>query len=467
MKRVILIRPFYKEVLKQQTFPLGLGYLAAVLRKNNYWVRIYDLNVLRITNKDFVNYLQNLKVDFIGITALSWYYNAMVEICKLFKQNDKYRGVPLIIGGVHVSSLPEFSLRETGADAIVIGEGEVTLVDLLNTLSLEGDLANVAGIGYLKDGIYQQTEPRELIDNLDELPFPAWDLIHPELYPSIPHGSFYKKGPVFPVFTSRGCPFECSYCASQNFWKHCIRYHSVHRIVDEIEFLVNKYGAREIHIWDDNFTLNNRRVVEFCKEIKRRKLNLYFACPNGVKVDTLDETLLKIMRDAGFYSLIFAIETGSKRVLKNIKKNIRLEKVPSIISSAKKYRYLTRAFFIFGLPSEKIQDVYTTSELALNLKLDLANFFMFTPLPGSSFFYEWLETKKVKDLRWDYDFFNNPQDMTGFNEIDQKIMFKLQKYLYIKFYLLRPWKLISYILRIKIAQYIIFFNRLLYAFGFY
>ena len=467
LKKIALIRSSFYEVIKQQSQPLGLGYLAAILRENGYWVRIYDLNQLNINNFDFLHYLKAKKFDYIGVSALTYDFLGMIELCNFIKDEAELSHVPLIIGGVHVSSIPEFALKKTLADFVVIGEGEITIVELLKQLDVNRDLKNlqnINGIAYIGENQeFIRTVQRELIENLDDIPFPAWDLLHPELY-ELPHGVFYKRKPIFPIFTTRGCPYQCIYCASKNFWHQKIRFRSVEKVVDEIEFLITNYGAKEIQIWDDNFTLKRSYVMDFANELTKRKIKVLFSCPNGVRIDTLDSELLKTLYNIGFYSLIFAIESGSPKILTNIKKNLDLSIVSPIISEAKRLGFFTRGFFILGLPTENINDVYETMKFSLKLKLDSANFFIFTPIAGSSFFYKWIENKKLDDISWNFDFFSNPQSMAGFNKITQKEVFKLQRFLYIRFYLLRPWKIINYLSKFKIDQYKAILNRVLYLF---
>jgi radical SAM superfamily enzyme YgiQ (UPF0313 family) len=462
MKKVVLIRPFFSEVMQQLTYPIGLGYLASFLRESGYWVKIYDLSIYGLTNEQFLHKLEKINPDFIGITAITCYYPSMRELSNLIKKSSILKKIPLILGGVHVSSLPEGSIFECLADFVVIGEGEITLVDLLKSIENGTNLEKVNGIGYLKGNEYIQTKNRDLIKDLDTIPLLAWDLIYPEKYPLTPHGFFYKKSPIFPIFSSRGCPFQCTYCASSNFWKNRIRFHSIKRIVDDIEFLVKKYGAKEIQMWDDNFTLKRDRLIGFCKEILRRGLKLNFSCPNGVKIDTLDKTLLRILKKTGFYSLVFAIESGSEKIQRNIKKNLDLQIVPPIIQEANKLRFFNKAFFIYGLPTENLNDIYTTINFALKLKLDFANFFIFNPLPGSAFFSKWIKKRDVSQMKWNFDFFNNPQNMKGFNQITNTQIKKMQKYFIIKFYLLRPWKIFKYFSMVNFAQYPIMVKHMVY-----
>ncbi|MHA1132637.1 MAG: B12-binding domain-containing radical SAM protein [Candidatus Helarchaeota archaeon] len=193
-----------------------------------------------------------LNPDVIGITALSPYYSQMRILARFLRKLQ----IPVILGGVHVSALPELSLRECGAEFVVIGEGELTLLELMEKWQDEEGRKQIKGIAYLEDGQFKRNPDRELIANLDDLPFPAWDLINPKKYPQIPHGRVMKRTPFAPIFTTRGCPYSCSYCSSCNFWRRKFRKRSAKNIVDEIEYLVKTFGIREIHIWDDNFTFS-------------------------------------------------------------------------------------------------------------------------------------------------------------------------------------------------------------------
>ncbi|GAB4314466.1 MAG: radical SAM protein [Promethearchaeota archaeon] len=444
---------------------MGLGYLAAALRKAGYRVVIYDLLVLRVTNERFVDYLvRSDEFDIIGVTALTFYYPAMRELCRAIKGRPELSHVPVIVGGVHVTALPELSLVETGADFAVLGEGEVTVVELLECLREGGNPREVRGIAFLDGDSFVQTDPRPLVENLDELPMPAWDLIRPELYPQMPHNFFFKEWPVFPVITSRGCPFPCTYCASRNFWGGIIRYRSVKSVVDEVEYLVKELGAKEIHLWDDNFTLRRKRVVEFCGEVARRGLRVPFACPNGVRVDTLDEGLLRLMRAAGFYSLTFAVESGSPVVQRIVRKNLKLEVVPGVIETAKRLGFLTRAFFIIGLPGETVTSLLETLKFALKLKIDTANFFFFTPLPGSTFFQEWCRDEDLVDKYWQFDFMINPQSIGPHRAVDLATLARFKKICYLKFYAFRPVKIYNFVSRMKFSQLVALVKRLVVVF---
>jgi anaerobic magnesium-protoporphyrin IX monomethyl ester cyclase len=177
MKEIaVLIRPHYPERMKQQSFPLGLLYLGSILENHHYKVKLFDLNAIGCTNSEIIKYIPRKNVKFIGVSSLSYDFYGMIELCNLIKANNEIKNIPLIIGGVHASSLPQFSLEKTKADVVVIGEGEETIIDLLDAIDNKKNLLDVKGIGFIKDTVFHQTEARPLIKNLDSIPFPAWHL---------------------------------------------------------------------------------------------------------------------------------------------------------------------------------------------------------------------------------------------------------------------------------------------------
>ncbi|MHA1280723.1 MAG: B12-binding domain-containing radical SAM protein [Candidatus Helarchaeota archaeon] len=267
-----------------------------------------------------------------------------------------------------------------------------------------GAKTNKRNRAYLEDGQFKRNPDRELIANLDDLPFPAWDLINPKKYPQIPHGRVMKRTPFAPIFTTRGCPYSCSYCSSCNFWRRKFRKRSAKNIVDEIEYLVKTFGIREIHIWDDNFTLVKSHVVEFCKEILRRKLDLTFCCPNGIRIDSLNEELLILMKRTGFFSLMFAIESGSQEILDRANKKLDLKIVPTIAKLAHDLGYYLPSYFIFGLPGETYKTARQSIEFAKSLPLNAMCSFSAKPLPGSQLFDTFFQHQDISKI--DYDFFH-------------------------------------------------------------
>lgn len=400
MTHLLLLRPKIKIPRSQPNPPLGLGYIAGTLQAHGHQVDLLDIAIMKESYPQILPRIKAMNPDVIGITALSSYYNEM----RLLARTLHPLKIPIILGGVHVSALPELSLRECRADFAVVGEGELTTLELMEKWQDDEAKKQIKGIAYLENDQFKTNSARELIPNLDELPFPAWDLINPLKYPLTPHGYTMKRYPVAPILTTRGCPYACSYCASTQFWRHKFRRRSAQNIVDEIEYLVNTFKIREIHLWDDNFTLLKKHVVDFCLEIRRRKLDLTFACPNGIRIDHLNKELLTLMRQTGFYSLTFAIESGSQIILDQANKRIDLKVIPKILNVAKKLGYNTPGFFIFGLPGETYITARRTIQFAKSLPLDTAVFFTAKPLPGSRLFDEW---KQKKDLiRVNYDWFH-------------------------------------------------------------
>ncbi|MHA1792805.1 MAG: B12-binding domain-containing radical SAM protein, partial [Promethearchaeota archaeon] len=388
-KIIILIRPEITMInYRSVNPPLGLGYLASYLMKNGFKVFILDLALYKITLETLSKFISHKQPILIGITALTSYYSEMKKLSLFLK--EKFPGIPIVLGGVHVSSLPMESIKECNADFVVVGEGEQTLLELANAISRKSsDFSTIKGIYYKKDDKIVVNEPRGYIKDLDSLPMPAWHMISPLKYVGEPHGFIVKSIRVAPMFTSRGCPFSCSYCASCQFWGQRIRFRSPKNVVDEIEYLVKTFKVKEIHAWDDNITLNRKHIEGICKEIIKRGLRIHLATPNGVRVDTLDERMMKLMRAAGFYKMTFAVESASYRVLRDAGKNSDLKKIVKNTIIAKKLGFYLNSYFILGFPTDTESTINKTIRFAKSLPFDFATFFIMKPLPGSRLFREW------------------------------------------------------------------------------
>ncbi|MHA1891382.1 MAG: B12-binding domain-containing radical SAM protein, partial [Promethearchaeota archaeon] len=412
--------------------PIGLGYLAAVLEKNGFNAIILDLAIRNISQKTLIKFIKKKKPLLIGISALTVYYEKMKEMSSFLKKEVK--NIPIVLGGVHATALPRITIKECNADFLVVGEGEETIVELASKIK-EGakDFSGVKGIVYRAGDEIITTPARPLIKNLDELPFPAWHKINPNNYPPEPHGVVMKHEKVAPIMSTRGCPYKCSYCASCMFWRRRIRFRSPKSVVDEIEYLHDKFGIKEIHFWDDNITLKRSHIVGICKEILKRDLKMSFATPNGLRVDTLDEKLLSLMKTAGFYALTFSIESASKDLLKNAFKNVSLKKVVNLTRTAKKLGFFLKSFNIIGFPGETRETIMKTFRFNHSLDFEICNFFIMKPLPGSFIFEQWSKNIDLLNYNWNPINYYSPE--ITICDLDGKYLLKMQKKLMQKYYL--------------------------------
>jgi len=259
-----------------------------------------------------------------------------------------------------------------------------------------------------------------------------------------PHGAFVKKFPVAPIITTRGCPFNCSFCASKCMWMQKLRFRNPIRVVDEIELLNKQYGVKEFHFEDDNFTANKNHAMKVCQEIIRRNLDIVWACPNGVRIDTLDEQLLRIMKKSGCYLLAFGIETGSQEIADNMNKHLDLSKVPEKLKMVRDAGIETWGFFIIGLPGDNVKTISKTIDFAVSNAFRRAQFCIFTPLPGSEIF----SKMENKDYDWDkFNFFNTAYCTS----LQEKEIQELHKKAFRKFYL-RPSIIFGLIRNLKLRQ---------------
>lgn len=436
MTKVLLIFPPYtlkeefgdlSEVGNMQQ-PLGIGYLGAVLEKEGFEVKIFDAPPLGWGIKRIVSEAKKFLPDFIGLSVSTADFNKAVKLAKALK---KGLDVPIIIGGPHVTALPKEVMRFSCFDIGIIGEAEETIVELIWALVKKGNLRKVAGIIFRERKAIIKTTPRLYIKNLDSLPFPARHLM-PLLSSYHPTPATYKKFPVGTMITSRGCPYQCSFCFRGIFGNQW-RFRSPENVVAEMEELIANFGAAEIRIWDDTFNIDPERVKAICRLIIRRGLKIPWTCLG--RVDRVDRQMLTLMRKAGCWQISYGIESGNEKVLAGLGKGITKKMAQKAIETTSQTGIRSMGFFILGLPGETGESMRETIEFAKNLPLSAANFSIATPYPGTKL---WSLAKKrgfLKNIDYQKLVVNLPKKLYYVPEgLDAKTVRAYERQAYKEFY---------------------------------
>ncbi|MBN1354237.1 MAG: radical SAM protein, partial [Candidatus Omnitrophica bacterium] len=334
-------------------------------------------------HEDVIRLMKKARPDCVAVTAVTPSIISAAKMAKMIKCN--FPGLPVIIGGAHFTALPEKTLSEyADFDAGVVGEGEQTIVELVCALSSGGDLSDLAGIAFRGEGETVLTKPREFIKNLDELPFPAWETLSGFPHKYRPAIFKYKRLPSAQIVTSRGCPHECIFCDTSVFGRN-VRFHSAGYVLDEIEYLVKKFGIRDIIFEDDQFLLKKGRLEDICSGLLKRKTRISWSCNGRVNsVDNID--LLHLMKLSGCWQINYGIESGNQEILDAAKKSITLEKVRDAVRLTHKAGISSKGFFMLGLINETEKTIKDSINFAKNIPLDDVSVFMLTPFPGSSLY---------------------------------------------------------------------------------
>jgi radical SAM superfamily enzyme YgiQ (UPF0313 family) len=362
--------------------PLGIAYLAAVLERMGVQVKIVDCAIGLSFQALFETVLRE-SPDVIGLTSTT---PAFVHACTLAAFiREHLPATKILIGGAHVTASPNEVMATALFDIGVIGEGEMTVEQLFKQYKdgrFEG-LDHIRGIIYKDEKGCHQNEPREFIEDLDSIPMPARHLLPPpECYHPTPASC--RRVPYAVVMTSRGCPSRCTFCDRKIFGMRC-RMRSVANIFQEIDELVARYGIREVRFFDDTFTLDKKRVYEICDEFeKRRRLRLSWTCLT--KATCVDGPLLKRMRKAGCWQVLYGFESGDDRMLKLLKKGNTVEMNKRAIRLTQEAGLEVRGDFIVGTPGETWESLEKTVQFAIDMKLDYAHFNKFTPFPGTELY---------------------------------------------------------------------------------
>jgi anaerobic magnesium-protoporphyrin IX monomethyl ester cyclase len=387
MKKLCLINPpidlkdFYWEVkLGSKLPPLGLLSLAAFLRDKGHQVFLIDALNRGISPDEVVERVNQIGPDFVGVTATTSFIASAHECAQKIKTRNPR--VTTIIGGSHISAMPIQTIEEFPAfDLGVVGEGEETLLELLDNSSL--NFHNINGIVFRDQGQPIMTRKRAQIRDLDHLPFPALDLLEgfPEFYQPTPNN--YLKKPVVSLVTSRGCPFSCTFC-DQSVFGHRVRAFSPQYVVRMIKFYQEQYGIREVSFYDDLFTFNKQRLVDFVNELAQAGVQVTWSCES--RIDTVSDDSLKIMKKSGCWQISYGIETGSQKILDYFNKRITVPDIEKAVRLTHQWGMRIRAYLIVGSPPEDQDSIAETKALIRRLPLDDLHISFFAPIPGSKAF---------------------------------------------------------------------------------
>jgi len=406
--------------------PVWAGLIAAYIRKQGYSVNIIDAEAENLSPNEIVDNISQFNPLLVGIIASGTNPSASTMNMTgagaiLTSLENKAIHIKTFLGGLHPSALPERTLREENVDFVCQGEGFYTILKLLETLKSKKEDYNINGLWYREGGNIISNPRAPLIENLDELPFVAWDLLPMDKYRA--HnwhcfGHLNQRNPYAIIYTSLGCPFSCRFCCINSiFGKRGIRYRSPERVVEEIDLLVKNYRVKNIKILDEMFVLDEDRVTGICDLIIQRSYDLNIWA--YARIDTINERLLKKMKQAGINWLAFGIESGNKKVRDGMAKGgFDQDKIRKIIEITHAVGIYIVANFIFGLPDDDFQTMQQTLGMAKDLNCEYTNFYVAMAYPGSQLYEDALR----QGIRL-------PQDWLGYAQFSEATLPLSTKYL--------------------------------------
>ncbi len=436
-KKVLLVEPpfyrLYRDAYSLTRYPLSLGYLAGAIRKATDWdAAAYNADfspsdepkkICYLVGDGFANYLDNLKdlsgevwqqisatisrhkPSVVGISAKSQNFTSARAVARKVKEIDER--IIVVVGGPHPSMIGREVLNCPDIDIAVIGEGEATIVELLDAMASDGDLSRVKGIIYRDNAKnIKETPPRDFIDNLDSLPFPHESA--PEVlcnYDEYPNTAFQY------IFAIRGCPFNCFYCGSRNIWEHKVRFRSPENVMREIKGLQSK-GLEMIHFDDDTFGIKKEYIQNLCATLARECPGIKWSCE--LHVNLVDEETISMMKSSGCYSIRIGIESGSNKILKEMRKNTTIEEALSACKIIKRHGIELRTFFMIGFPQETEDTLKATVEAMEKTECDALIYSIFTPYPGTEAF-EFCKERGLVNDSYDVSLYNHQSPVNCFS----------------------------------------------------
>lgn len=370
--------------------PLGLMYVGAYLEKfSGHEVEILDSVAEGVALEDISEIIAQKKPDVIGVYTSCFTLYYAYAVSRAAKALNKE--IPVVLGGPHVDIYPEETLGLPSVDYVVMGEGEVTVKELLNALQGNKDVSSIQGIGYKTNGTLHLNTRRDFISNLDELPYPARHLIDYTKY----HSLIGKNSVSTTMMTSRGCPFRCNFCYVQ--YDGRVRARTADNVIGEIKQCLD-IGIREFFLFDENFTINHKRVHDFCDRLLKDKLNIIFDI--RASVNTVNEEILTKLKEAGCERIQFGVENGNPDILKAMNKKVSIDTIRKVFKAAKKVGISTYADFMLGYPGETKEHIMRTIDFAIELDPDFAQFGVTVLSPGTKIYSDALANGQLKEDFW-------------------------------------------------------------------
>lgn len=416
--KVCIIRPSIVAIRNSVTcevaLPTGVAYLAAYLRREGFQISMIDamgegLNTLSpidgvpgarllgLSDTDTVARIPP-DTDVIGVSCMysvNWVANRRL----LQAIRARFPGVPLIIGGEHATALPEYSLRDAGVvDVLVLGEGEATTAQVLKAMASGTDIREVPGIAFLRDDEYCTSGPRARLRDVDDLPWPAWDLVPVENYLGCGSGHCLDSGRSISILTSRGCPYECTFCSNPVMWGRLWRPRAVDDIVAEMEHYIRTYKVDHIDLLDLTTIVNRSWIIRLCERMIDRGVKVSWQIVNS-RTEALDAEVCRLLKQAGCTYVTFAVESGSVDRLAATKKRLDAEAVLTSIPVAVSSGLGVKLSFMTGFPDDRLSDFLASYWMSIRAAwrgAHDASFFPFMPYPGSELFEQMVASGRIR-----------------------------------------------------------------------
>ena len=381
-KKVVFVRPPNLQKSSQWKkqgvirCPLNISLLASFIReRGDYECSLVDLETKEVLSPaEMADIVLAESPKYVCITTLTPRYPTVVRMAQQIKRLNP--GVVIIVGGPHVTGSPQTTMYD-GISFGITGEGEEALLELLNTLEKGHTVSAVKNLVYRDNGTTKVNEVRPFIRNLDELHFPAWDLMELEEYLD----PAYFEGNHLAMFSGRGCPYDCTFCASCVTWRRKLRLRSVENVMDEIRHIVNVLGINNLMFWDDSFAANKKRAIAICNSIIEEKININYTVQ--IRADSLSEDLAAALRDSGCSFAAIGVESGNDEILKRIGKKETKAQLRCAVEIMKESSLPVIASYIIGLPGDTHETIKETIDFAFELDANQSKFMILAPYPGT------------------------------------------------------------------------------------
>ena len=425
--RITFINPPYPPSVHSHPpfIPLGIGYLAAVAEKAGHKITVIDCQAEKLNNVTFKTRIAQTPSDFIGVTATTLLYKSAMNILTIAKETQPNAVTSL--GGSHGTFWDENVLKEyPAADIIVRGEGEQTLIELAEKLENHSSLADVLGITYRDGDKIRRNPDRPYIKDLDSIPFPAHHLM--------PLDNLKHNGKLLiPLVSSRGCVYWCDFCSTVRMFGRGYRMRSAKNVVDEMQYVHDKYCVDQVTFYDDAFSVDRNRVMQICEELHKRNLKLIWDC--GTRVDMVDRELMKTMKDAGCIAVWMGVESGSEAILGKMNKSIKLEQTRKAYKTAHEVGLMTIANVVLGFPGETEETAKQTIKFVAQLNPEDVGFYLATPYPGTPMYEQVVKNGWLRVT--DFDRYDTAGPIFETPQMNMQKLAELRAKAYQQFYL-RP-----------------------------